>query len=57
MVSHDIQTSYCNSYEFIYLYADKSEFILPDTIRNIIARHLVSLAMKGISKDFLGQRF
>lgn len=63
MVSHDIQTSHCNSYEFIYLYADKSGFMLPDTIRNIIAvgagsfiggiaRYLVSLAMKGISKGF-----
>ena len=42
---------------------NKSEFMLPDTIRNIIAvgvgsfiggiaRYLVSLAMKGISKGF-----
>ena len=43
--------------------ANKSKFMLPDTIRNIIAvgagsfiggiaRYLVSLAMKGISKGF-----
>ena len=54
---------FANHIRITYLYIHKSGFMLPDTIRNIIAvgagsfiggiaRYLVSLAMKGISKGF-----
>ena len=54
---------FANHIRITYLYIHKSGFMLPDTIRNIIAvgagsfiggiaRYLVSLVMKGISKGF-----